>query len=89
MRNEEQDNAPAEDERGVVVLIRKVEEKEKEVWRCLNPPRSSLRDRLFGGDSTLRAKHPVTTYHLEQIASHLHSILFYLKSQRGKLNEDE
>jgi hypothetical protein len=89
MRNEEQDNAPAEDERGVVVLIRKVEEKEKEVWRCLNPPRSSLRDRLIGGDSTLRAKHPVTTYHLEQIASHLHSILFYVKSQRGKLNEDE
>jgi hypothetical protein len=74
MRDEEQDNAPVEGERSVNGLIRNVIEKEKELWQCLH--------------SDLRRTDPVTTYHLEQIASHLHSLLFYLKPQRGVLVED-
>ncbi len=76
MHDEGQDTPPVEGECNVAGLIRKVKEKEKELWRCLH-------------SELLRRRHPVATYHLEQIASHLHSILFYLKPQQEVLDEDE
>jgi hypothetical protein len=57
-------------------LVRNIKEKVKKLWECLN-------------HDPLRRRHPVATYHLEQIASHLHSILFYLKPQQEALDKDE
>jgi hypothetical protein len=67
-------SAPPEAPEGVEGLLRDIVDSEKKLWTCLGEEE--------------RAKHPVTTYHLEQIASHLHSLLFLLKAQREPLAND-
>jgi hypothetical protein len=73
-RDAEQDRVPIEGTEGVERLLHDVGEIEKQLWQCLSEKE--------------RANHPVTTYHLEQIASHLHSLLFILKDQREPLAND-
>src|SRR3712207_7578117 len=73
-RDAEQDCVPIEGTEGVERLLHDVGEIEKQLWQCLSEKE--------------HANHPVTTYHLEQIASHLHSLLFILKDQREPLAND-
>jgi hypothetical protein len=73
-REVEQYCVATEGAEGVEGLLRDIAVSEKQLWQYIGEEE--------------RAKHPVTTYHLEQIASHLHSLLFLLKAQREPLAKD-
>jgi hypothetical protein len=66
-------------------LISRAEESEKRLRQWLNNTRPRLR--LFGG--TPPSEHPVTIYCVEQVASHIHSILFHLRRPNNKLVNNE
>jgi hypothetical protein len=67
-------------------LIELVETKEKQLRECLNSKRRRFQFLRFSSSQDL---HPIGTLHLEQIASHLHTILFCLKSPNNRLAGDK
>jgi hypothetical protein len=81
----EQDYAEAECGGDVDKLIHLAEKREKQLRQWL----STKRRRLSLNSERRRFKHPVTIYHLEQVASHIHSILFLLKPPNDKLANDQ
>jgi len=81
----QQDYAEAECEGDVSALICLAEKREKHLREWLNKRRPHLRATW----RTRPSEHPVTIYHLEQVASHIHSILFYLRPPNNKLDDNE
>lgn len=76
-------------------LIRLAKHRERQLWRCLDGTKrriywdSHTPLRLRWDSRRPRSKHPVTTLHLMQIASHINSILYQLEHSNSELVHSE